>query len=295
MRCCMRCELGVTALPHPPHLPTKSCLPFTIFGFVRNSLLSVFPGNNWVMKMMSLLIREDRKSRGLDPGTQSALAQFPFLEIQAKGGPLVTEKFQTVYTEHPIYMKTHLPIEKCRGHLEKHPNLRVVHVLRNPKDTMVSMFHHLVNDTNLGGFTGTWDQFFEELVKKKRLPWGDFFDHTVGWYEFNKGRENSLILTYEEMKKDHSGNVVKLSNFLGYNLSDQAIEAVVEQSSFGSMHKEYKEMWTNVQSWKQGSSLVRKGEVGDWVNYFSEEQSRWIEDRCKKDLEPLGITFQYSI
>ena len=38
-----------------------------------------------------------------------------------------------------------------------------------------------------------------------------------------------------------------------------------------------------------------KGIVGDWKNYFSEEQSDFVDEKCREYLEPLGLKFEYSL
>ena len=56
--------------------------------------------------------------------------------------------------------------------------------------------------------------FFETVVDGEMMS-GDLFQTTANWYNYNKERENSLILVYEDMKKDLNGNLKKLSDFLG--------------------------------------------------------------------------------
>ncbi len=191
----------------------------------------------------------------------------------------------------PRFIKTHMPLKTMRETLEKQPKVKVILSLRNPKDTLVSYKNHLSSDKLLGAFNGTWDQFFE-LVKQKKLPWGDYFEHIRDWYKFNKDRENSLVLKYEDMKKDHRGHVIKIAKFMGYNLSEKSVDFVVENSSIGSMRKKWE---SKNPSWKEGSSFVRKAQVGDWLNHFSEEQSWWVDDQATRHLEPLGLTFQYKM
>ena len=158
----------------------------------------------------------------------------------------------------------------------------------------MSWYHHWRSDINGGAFHGTWDQYFE-LFKQKRLPWGDYFEHNANWYKFNTDRENSLILRYEEMKEDHRGHVIKIAEFLGYDLSDKVIDLIVEKSSFRHMSKKINTALKEVPGWKSDrSNFIRKGEVGDWVNYFSEEQSAYVDAKYEEYLKPLGLTFDYG-
>ena len=98
-----------------------------------------------------------------------------------------------------------------------------------------------------------------------------------------------MILVYQEMKKSHKDHIIK---FLGYDFSDKVIDLIEEKSTFKEMAKT---MFTNVPGWKHDrSSFIRKGEIGDWINYFSEEQSQHVDAKCKEYLEPLGLKFDYG-
>ena len=226
---------------------------------------------------------------GKEVVTSDLFRHIPFMETERIDGTLGADIFKTLSS--PRYIKTHLPFELWKHQLEKHPNIKVIQTIRNPKDTIVSWYHHFRSDSQMGAFHGTWDQYFE-IFKEKRLPWGDYFEHNANWYKFNKDRKESLILVYEEMKKSHKDHIIKIAKFLGYDLSGEVINLIEEKSTFKEMAKT---MFTNVPGWKHDrSSFIRKGEVGDWVNYFSEEQSQHVDAKCKEYLEPIRLKFDYG-
>ena len=149
------------------------------------------------------------------------------METEWFDGVLGAEQFQKLSP--PRFLKTHLLFQLWKEKLNRHPDLKIIQTIRNPKDALVSYYHHLSSDGQLGGFNGTWDQFFE-VYRQKRLPWGDFFEHNAQWYEFNKERKNSLILVYEEMHKDPKAHVAKIAKFMGHEISDEIIDHIVENS-----------------------------------------------------------------
>ncbi len=143
-------------------------------------------------------------------------------------------------------------------------------------------------------FTQVPYQFFE-LFKQQKLFFGDYFETNTLWYKFNKDRENSLIVKYEDMKKDHRGHVIKIAKFMGFDLSDKVIDTIVEKTGKKNMGKEVNQAINKTYGWaSEKSEFIRKGIVGDWVNYFSQEQSDYIDAKCKEHFEPLGLTFEYS-
>ncbi len=187
------------------------------------------------------------------------------------------------------FAKTHLPFHLWEDNIKKHPEVKIIQTLRNPKDTLVSYYHHSQSDLLQGYFNGSWDDYFS-LIEKKQLAWGDYFDHIVPWYQFNKNRENSLIIKYEDMKKDHKGHVIKIADFLGHNITEYILSVIVHETSFNEMFLKYKAC--PLPGWHpERDPFVRKGQVGGWVNYFTAEQGNFIDEKCKEYLEPIGISF----
>ena len=219
--------------------------------------------------------------------------QFPFMEAEMRDGTVGADKLAKLTS--PRFMKTHIPYQIWQKQLEKHPDLKVIQVIRNPKDTLVSFYHQLRSDHTLGDFNGTWDQFFQAF-KEEKLPSGDFFQVNYDWYKFNKGRENSLILVYEEMKKNPKAHIIKIANFINQPISDKVADVITEKTSVKQMSAVANEAMKQMPMWNsEKSKFVRKGTVGDWMNYFSEEQSQYVDEKCQKYLEPLGLKFQYTI
>ncbi len=193
----------------------------------------------------------------------------------------------------PRTIKTHLPLRYYKEKLENDPALKVAQVMRNPRDTLVSYFRYCSMVELLGPYLGTWDEFFE-LFKSKQLFWGDLFEHQVEWYNFNKTRENSLILHYEDMRKDLSGTIRKLSDFLGKNLSDKAVDIITQRTTFENMSKDAKLKMD--QEWLPffRKGFMWKGQVGNWKNWLTQDQIDYIDKKCREYFDPIGLTVKYD-
>lgn len=74
--------------------------------------------------------------------------------------------------------------------------------------------------------------------------------------------------------------------YLGKELNDSQIQSLIEFTSFKNMkekrpfkiemHKEY---------FKEDLEFFRKGQIGDWVNYFTEDLSKRVDEAVQKNLE----------
>ncbi|XP_069811002.1 sulfotransferase 6B1-like isoform X2 [Dendropsophus ebraccatus] len=161
-------------------------------------------------------------------------------------------------------------------------------VLRNPKDTAVSFYHFHNNLPSLPSYD-CWDSFFKDYIDGN-VCYGDYFDFVSAWEkQFNQ--ETMMAITFEEMKLDFLTTVRKISEFFRLPLSEEQIRLVAKNTSFNSM----KEKSENTHG-KLGDSFFRKGEIGDWKNYFSEDQSKVVDAMFEKYLAgtKLGEMLNYE-
>jgi len=85
-----------------------------------------------------------------------------------------------------------------------------------------------------------------------------------------------------------------IANFLNKPLSDDLISRIVEQCTFSGMTKNAASFSTFAD--KDGeSSLLRKGVVGDWKNYFTPELNERFENEVLAKLKGSGLEFDFEI
>ncbi|KAG0416261.1 hypothetical protein HPB47_006566 [Ixodes persulcatus] len=90
---------------------------------------------------------------------------------------------------------------------------KYVYIARNPWDTCVSLYHFMRGITEFQFEDGTFDDFFEAFVTGD-LCYGDYFDHVLHGYA-RKDDPNVFFFTYEQLKADTPGVILKLAYFLG--------------------------------------------------------------------------------
>ena len=81
-----------------------------------------------------------------------------------------------------------------------------------------------------------------------------------------------------------------IAEFLNKSLSDDLITRIAEQCTFKGMNK-------NADSYMLGRnrSLLRKGVVGDWKNYFIPELNERFEKEVLAKLKGSGLEFDFEI
>ncbi|MBZ3869802.1 ATP-binding cassette sub-family C member 9 [Sciurus carolinensis] len=125
---------------------------------------------------------------------------------------------------------THLSYDMLPVNI-KQKQCKIIYVIRNPKDTAVSLFHYYRDNPNLPHIE-TWAAFLE-LFLRGDVVYGSWFDHVLSWEEHKN--DNTLIIFYEEMKKDFSKSLKKITTFLGIHVNDSEINKIAWKTSFSEM------------------------------------------------------------
>ncbi|XP_077867578.1 sulfotransferase 1C2A-like, partial [Saccoglossus kowalevskii] len=112
--------------------------------------------------------------------------------------------------------------------------------------------------------------------------YGDWFTHVLEWWQRCRDNKNILFLKYEDMKKDRRAAIVKIADYLGYDLNDDKINKITDHCSFKNMKKA---------SLMEPS--VRKGIVGDWKNVFTVAENEAFERIYNEKMKGTGLSFEW--
>lgn len=89
-----------------------------------------------------------------------------------------------------------------------------------------------------------------------------------------------------------SGAIKKIARFLGKELSQETVQCIANQTSFPAMKNLGNANYDWIPKYKGG--FLRKGEVGDWRNYFSEEQIDRLDALFEEKMAGSGLVFEYD-
>ncbi len=141
------------------------------------------------------------------------------------------------------------------------------------------------------GYDGSWDQWYT-LWMSGEVEFGSWFDHTIDWWHAAQARENAgkiLWVTYEQLQQDNGATVARIAAHLGVELTDELLQKVQAESAFSTM-----QTLNSKASDPHGATFYRKGEIGDWRNHFSQEQSQEFDRVYAEKLAGLGLTFDFG-
>lgn len=80
-----------------------------------------------------------------------------------------------------------------------------------------------------------------------------------------------------------------IAEFLEKQVTADVINRIAEQCCFEAMAKNMKTFTVDGRV-----KLLRKGEVGDWKNYFTPDIDKWFDSEVMNELKGTGLTFQFE-
>ncbi|KAF7836238.1 cytosolic sulfotransferase 15-like [Senna tora] len=217
----------------------------------------------------------------------------PYFETNIGDNPSVIPDLSTL--PEPRMFGTHLPFPSLSNSIHN-SNCKIIYICRNPFDTFISYWHFSNNIVPSPLPTLTLEEAFERYSEGIH-PFGPFWSHVLGYWKASKDTPNKvLFLKYEDLKADINFELKRMAQFLDCPFSEGeesggVIDSIIELCSF----KKMKELEIN----KNGKALdgvenkyyFRKGETGDWVNYFSPWMTEKLSKIIKEKLSECSLSF----
>ncbi|XP_046448183.1 sulfotransferase 1E1-like [Daphnia pulex] len=256
--------------------------------------LLTFPkcGTTWTSELLWLVMNncDTEKATSTPLFLRAPFIEVPFLTSETELSPERNKMLNSAdKMSSPRIFKSHMPFYLL------HPKLldtsKVVYVARNPKDAIVSFYHHhkLIK---FHDYQGTLEEFAQYFMDDEIL-YSPFFPHMLdAWSKRN--HPNMHFMFFEDMKKDLRGEIVKVATFLNQSPTDEQLDKITEHLRFDNFEKN--ESVNNEAGKKQGwmnpdGKFIRKGKTGDWKNHFSPELNSRIDEWIEKNLAGSDLKF----
>lgn len=241
-------------------------------------------GRTWLRVMLS---RAYTLKAGLPA---SELLDFDNLKKRAPGLP-------AVFFTHNNYLRDYTGNRHSKAHFR---GKRIVLLVRDPRDVAVSQFFQwkfrmrpgkkFINDyPPHGADIDTWEFVLDREAGVPRIV--DYFN---GWAAAIPELVDVLVVRYEDMRADPAAVLRRILDFTGTPVSDEQVREAVEFAAYDNMRKMEREGFfrgtgarvkaadeSNPQSFK-----VRKGKVGGYRDYFTDEQCARLDEMVAQ-LDPV--------
>ncbi|KAL3842280.1 hypothetical protein ACJMK2_020311 [Sinanodonta woodiana] len=244
-------------------------------------------GTHWIWEIVSML----RKGKAeYDP----KIKETAMLELLSKD--------QIEALESPRNLNTHFPLRMLpKDLLEK--KRKIIHVMRNPKDVAVSLYHHFKSlKIGVGTvYSGTFSEYLSLFFSLEMGAKGSWNKYVRDFEKFAKDNPDYPILSlyFEDIKQDPKREITKVAQFLDVPYTEELITAVAERCDFENLKKANQEIKDDYITRKIAPDgrqfMYRKGIVGDWKNWFTVAQNELFDETFERWMSGSELKFKFSL
>ncbi|HVU32608.1 MAG TPA: sulfotransferase domain-containing protein [Opitutaceae bacterium] len=175
----------------------------------------------------------------------------------------------------PTFFKSHaLPRKDYR---------RVIYLVRDGRDAMVSWFHHHQ------AVFGPMD--FPTLVRTAPHLEARWHEHVEAWLK-NPFQAELLVVRYEVLRRTPVEELARIAAFAGIEAAAARLEAAVSAASFEKQkQREAKHGWEDPM-WPKDKSFVRRGTVGSYRDEMPPEALAAFIAEAGPTLRSLGYAIE---
>ncbi|CAL5026334.1 unnamed protein product [Urochloa decumbens] len=260
-------------------------------------------GTTWIKSLLYATVR-----RREHPPSDAAAGDHPFnssgphecvkfLEYQIYTGKKQIKDDDIDELPDPRLFATHVPSVALPASLVA-SGCKIVYMYRDPKDTMVSLWHFANKIRASEGLEPLPVETAAGLFCDGMAAFGPYWDHVLGYWRAHLARPDQvLFFRYEEVWRDPAAHVRRLAEFVGVPFGAEeeengVVDAIVRLCSFEHMRGlEVTRSGTTefAVGAVENSSFFRRGGVGDWANHLSPEAARRIDAITEARFKGSGL------
>jgi len=177
------------------------------------------------------------------------------------------------------------------------PGCRYICIIRDPYDTMVS-FYNFLNGWFLEPGAVSADEFTEFIIRRED-PMRDYWAHLKTWWARRK-EPRVLLLAFEDLIEDLSGNVRRVADFIGLGGNEPAIGIAIRQAGYDFMKAHERQFDDHLVTEARnqacglprdaGSSKIKSGKVGAHKDVLSDATRTRLDQVWACEIEAvLGL------
>lgn len=229
-------------------------------------------GMTWMEFLLTHALLEKRAAEHVT--FRTARAYVPDLSHIGPRDPLLLWRFGARRAPRVFFSHTPFDPRLLRG--------RVVYMLRDPRDVMVSYYHYHRRHV------GALDVTLSEFVRQPAYFPCTWDVHVRGWLDGPADSGRIHVVRYEELRVRTAEVLTGLLRFTGARFTPADVARAVERSSFSRMQEIEKRFPPRVKIHDAQERFVRRGKIGGWKDELSDADLGVIEERYGAVMRWLG-------
>lgn len=170
---------------------------------------------------------------------------------------------------------------KTHSHFRsKYARNKIIYLIRDARDVAVS-YYFFYNKTKRKNIS--FDDFLHKFLYGGIDNYGNWSENIGSWTGALIRSDNFLLVRYEDMISDPKKQMHRIVDFIGLtNVDDNKIKEAIRKSNFENLKKDEIENRKKIKELKntdKSISFFRKGENGNWKEFFTEEQLRLLYEK----------------
>lgn len=161
-------------------------------------------------------------------------------------------------------------------YLYNSPANYIVHIYRNPLDSLVSrIYYNYINKSNVVDFD------MREAIDESLFRYAQHY-HQI---KFASRKKDIGLFAYEDMILQPEDTFKKILNFLTIEYNAELLKFSINASRKSEVkndEKKYCSEGGNFVAENSTSSFVRSGKIGEWREFFDDQQAKYIFSRLRE-------------
>ena len=266
-------------------------------------VIATYPkcGTTWMQRIVSLLVFQSPEPKPITQISAWIDRRWP--------QPIEAVIAQIEAQEHRRFLKSHLPLDG----LPFYDDIKYVHVARDGRDACMSFHNHGTGFTeqvlaalNKAGLAdeavgrpypeieANPGEFFHRWITRGEVPGHEdgspsmsFFHFERSWWEARR-RSNVLMVHYNDLQADLSGEMERISAFLGISVAPNLWPALVEAAGFEVMRRDGEALIPNLAPLfkNRSQTFFFKATNGRWRGVLAEADLALYEAKVRAMLSP---------
>ncbi len=243
-------------------------------------------GRTWLNMLLGKLFEQHCGLSNLSPDTLLNTKLF---------NSLFPDKIPNVVFSHDDNKNFFLPPRKIKKSKRKYKNSKIIFLVRDPRDVLVSSYFEKTKRVKLGKREDSfWQKFngtISDYIYEKKGGFDTIIEFYNLWHKNKNIPQDFLLIRYEDLYNNTLNELNKIINFLNLkDVSEKSKSNAINFASFNNMRKIEEKGGTRSDKLKPAdindtaSYKTRKGKIGDYKNYFSEQEIKYLNKKMKNNL-----------